>query len=492
MADGPPRLSKTRFCQGLQCPKQLWWRVHEPEAPELVVGPALRAVFDRGHQVGEAARERFPGGVLVLGERREVRERVERTRRAMAEGAPAVFEAAFDEDGVFVAVDVLERLRRGFALAEVKSTLDVKEEHLPDVGIQLHVLRRAGLEVPRAEVMHLNRECRFPDLSNLFVRDDVTGEAEALLPGVPARIRELRRTLDGPIPNVEIGPHCTKPYPCPFLQRCWKPFPPGHVSHLTRLSGRAVGELLADGILTVHDLTAGHLDAFPGIARRQAESLRTGRTVVEPGLAEALAAIREPVAFLDFETVMPAIPAWPGCHPYDQVPVQMSCHVAGAGGALQHFAFLAEGPGDPRPGVAAEVARACEGARTVVAYNAPFERGCLERLAAAVPPLRGALEAAAGRLVDLLPIVRDHVYHPAFGGSFGMKRVLPALVPDLGYADLEIAEGGAASATLEALLLHGEARGERERLRLREQLLAYCERDTLGMVRLRERLAALA
>ena len=66
-------LSKSRFCQGLQCPKQLWLRVHEPDAPELAVGPALQAVFDRGNRVGEAARERFPGGVLVDGDHWEVR-----------------------------------------------------------------------------------------------------------------------------------------------------------------------------------------------------------------------------------------------------------------------------------------------------------------------------------------------------------------------------------------------------------------------------------
>src|SRR6185369_5776968 len=118
------------------------------------------------------------------------------------------------EDGVFVAVDVLERRRRGFRLVEVKSTLDVKEPHLPDVAIQLHVLRRAGLDMRRAEVMHLNRECSFPDLSNLFVRDDVTGDAEALLPAIPRQVRNLKRMLAGPLPKVEPGEQCATPYPC--------------------------------------------------------------------------------------------------------------------------------------------------------------------------------------------------------------------------------------------------------------------------------------
>src|SRR5574342_419539 len=232
-------LSKSRFCYGLQCPKQLWLRVHEPDAPELEVDPGLQAVFDRGNRVGEAARERFPGGVLVDGDYWKVKEKVEKTRQAIADGAPAIFEASFLEDGVFAAVDVLVRKRRGFALEEVKSTLEVKEPHVPDVAIQLHVLHRAGLDVRRAEVMHLNRECRHPDLSNLFVQTDVTREAEGLLPGCPRRIRQLQTVLDGPIPAAEIGAHCTDPYECPFVGRCFPKLPKHHVSPLYRIGARA-------------------------------------------------------------------------------------------------------------------------------------------------------------------------------------------------------------------------------------------------------------
>ena len=59
------RLSKSRFTSGLQCHKQLWWRVHEPDAPELVPDAGLQAIFDQGHLVGAAAQTYFPGGVLV-------------------------------------------------------------------------------------------------------------------------------------------------------------------------------------------------------------------------------------------------------------------------------------------------------------------------------------------------------------------------------------------------------------------------------------------
>jgi hypothetical protein len=197
------------------------------------------------------------------------------------------------------------------------------------------------------------------------------------------------------------------------------------------------------------------------------------------------------VACLDFETAGLPIPVWNGCHPWDPLPVQWSCHREDGAGRLVHHAWLADGPDDVRPVLAERLLAACEPARTIVAYGASFERECIGRIAAGAPALAPRLERIAERLVDLLPIVRRHVYHPAFGGSFSLKRVLPALVPGLGYDDLAIADGALASVMLERLLWGGETLGPAERTRLRQDLLEYCERDTLGLARLLERLRSL-
>jgi hypothetical protein len=483
------QLSKSRFLAGLQCPKQLWWRVHEPQAPELEPDDAQAHVFACGHHVGAVARSYVPGGVLIDLPHYDTRGRVAATANALAAGARVVYEAGFVADGVFVSVDILERRGGGFVLVEVKSTTDVKEEHLPDVAIQLHVLRRAGLDVPRAELMHLNRACRHPDLSNLFLRVPVTARLRPWLRDAPERVAALQRILAGPVPAVAPGPHCTSPYDCPFLARCWPPRPPHHVSTLYRFRGPRADALVAQGYETLLDLPAD-FDAR-GAAARQLRSVRAGELVVETGLGRALGEIEPPLAYLDFETVNLPIPVWPGCAPYDAVPVQMSCHSDGSGG-LTHRSWLAEGPGDPRPGIAAALLDACAGAKTIVAYKAPFERRCIEHLAEAVPARAAALRRVKSRVRDLLPVVRDHVYHPAFGGSFSLKSVLPALVPDLGYDDLVIQEGAAAADALEALLFGSETLGDDARRALRTDLLRYCERDTLGLARLHARLRGLA
>jgi Domain of unknown function(DUF2779) len=545
------RLSKSRFTAGLQCHKQLWWKVHEPDAPELVPTPAQRAVFDQGTRVGEVARTYVPGGELVDAPHNAFAQRLAMTKRLLERRVPAVYEASFNAGNVYAAVDILERDGDRFGLIEVKSSTKLKEEHLPDVAVQLHVLRAAGVDVARAELMHLNRECAFPDLSDLFVREDVTDAAEALQPELPKLIAGQLRMLAGSLPDVPIGEHCAKPYECPFMSRCWAGVPEHHVSTLYRAPHGAAA-LIAQGFETIAELPADGLNA---IQARQREAVLTGRLIVEPGLAEALRVFAPPLAFLDFETVGLAIPVWDGCHPYDQVPVQFSCDVEAADGTLAHHEWLADGPADPRPALARALVAACRGAGTVVAYNAHFERGCIERLADAVPELADDLLAIAGHLADPLPVVRAHVYHPDFHGSFSLKSVLPALVqgpvpeindsapggraphltsvgpaphppcngvphdPNAGaglaparaggasaadngttnqprstspYADLEVAEGATAAVELERLLFRGATMTAAERAHLRDALLRYCAVDTMSMVRLLERLRELA
>jgi predicted RecB family nuclease len=486
---GGPRLSKSRYTAGLQCVKQLWWRVHEPDAPELVADEGLQAIFTRGQKVGELARAQIPGGVLIDLPYYDFEGKVAATARALADGAPAIYEASFLEDDVFVAVDILERRGDGFVVSEVKSTLDAKEQHLPDVAIQVHVVGRAGLPVKRAEVMHLNRECCYPDLSNLFVREDVTTLICPALRDVPKEIVSLTAAISGPLPDVVAGPHCNEPYACPFLDRCWPELPAHHISTLYRLRAKKVTTLEAEGVRTLFDLPADFTASETAL--RQIRSVKANEVVVEPELGKALAKLKPPIAYLDFETISPAVPVWPGCHPYEQVPVQFSCHVLGPNG-LEHHEWLADGSSDPREDFARRLVSACAGAKTILAYNASFEKSRIKSLAEAVPDLSAELTAVSKRIKDLLPIIRGHVYHPDFGGSFSLKSVLPALVPGLGYDDLEIQGGGAASTALEALLFEGDALDPDARQALRENLLSYCERDTLAMVKLHERLRMLA
>jgi predicted RecB family nuclease len=489
MPADPLRLSKSRYLHGLQCHKQLWWRVHEPNAPELAPDKALQNRFAQGQQVGERARQYVPGGALIDLPFYQYDNKVAATRVALERQPPAIYEAGFLADNTYVGVDILERTARGYGVIEVKASNSQKPEHLPDAAVQVHVLRRSGLAVERVEVMHLNSQCRYPDLSNLFVREDVTAVVEGVLVGVPDELAAQARMLAGPLPEVPIGDHCSKPHECPFIERCWPKLPDHHISSLYRVERQKVLEYQADGYATLYDLPTDL--ELSVIHARQVKAVQTGRMVVEPSLAPALAQFTSPLAFLDFETVSLAIPRWPGCRPWQLVPVQFSVHTEERGRGLVHHQWIADGPDDPRPALAEALVEACAGARRIVAYYASFERDCLHQLREAVPQYAKELDRIAKRLVDLLPAVRSNVYHPDFGGRFSIKKTLPALVPSLSYADLTVQDGEVATVELQRLMFERDGIAAGERVALREALLRYCERDTWAMVKLLETLKTL-
>jgi hypothetical protein len=204
---------------GLKCHRLLWWTVHEPRAPELVPNAELRTTFDRGHSVGELARDEVPGGILIELDWRRAHLALRATRQAIDAGARVLYEACFESDGVFVAVDILERLERGWSLTEVKATWSVKPGHVPDAAIQTYVARGSGIDVARVGIMH-PAPARTRKEAARFVRDDITEAVESWLPSVGSRVQTQLRVLQGGLPEVEPGAQCREPYECPFLGRC--------------------------------------------------------------------------------------------------------------------------------------------------------------------------------------------------------------------------------------------------------------------------------
>src|SRR5207244_13029580 len=109
-------------------------------------------------------------------------ERAAATAAALDSDGPGVFEATFIADDTYVAIDVLEKRGNGHHLIEVKASNSQKEEHIPDVAVQAYIAAACGVEINSAEVMHLNKEFRHPDVGDLFARTDVTEAVAEFLP----------------------------------------------------------------------------------------------------------------------------------------------------------------------------------------------------------------------------------------------------------------------------------------------------------------------
>ena len=488
-----PRLSKSRYIAGTQCHLRLWY---ESYARELASAPddALQAIFDTGHEVGEVACRRYPGGYRVAHDHRHIPQALSETRQVIRAGtAPALFEAAFEHERVLVRADVLERLPTGgWRLIEVKSTTRLKEVFILDVAVQLWVLRGAGLDVRDAGVLTLNREYVYDgvrlDLHSLFELHRVFDEACALLDTVGAQVREMQAMLAQPAaPDIAPGDHCFVPYECPYHAHCTRDhvIPDHSVRELPRLTSERRIQLETAGIEEIRDVPADFpLTALQRIVRR---SVREGRALVHDDLPSALASIVPPVRHLDFETFSPAIPRFAGTHPYDAIPFLFSVHIEHDNSPPGHVDYLHDHDDDPRPRLAERLVVALGHEGTICTYSG-YERRVLRALAEALPELADALDDIEKRLFDLLPVVRIGYYHPHLRGSFSIKSVLPAIVPELGYDDLEIADGQTAAVRYARTLASTD---RQERRNTFTDLRAYCARDTLAMVRLRKALAVL-
>jgi hypothetical protein len=477
-------LTKARFLSGLQCHKRLWFEVHQPlgESAEPSI-PILQ-----GREFDEAVQGLHPG--VVIARARGMPSAIAETKRTMARGGGAaalLYQAAFRAGDLAIIADVLRREGAKFELVEVKASTEVKDTHLPDVAFQALVLQRAKIPLSRVFLGLVNNQFilrRAGDYDRLLVEVDVTESVQGYLPEAAARAFEFQEVMAGDsMPSIAVGSQCFSPYECPFLARCTagRETPDYPVDVLPR-GGKTVAALLAEGYRDLRDVPGERLT--DAMHRRVYDATCSGLGFFDLGATAELRLLPSPFAYLDFETISFSVPEVIGTRPYEQLPFQWSVHVESSLSDVRHAEFLAiESFGD-FAALASALIAALPATGPIFAYNASFEAGVLDRLAELVPVHAAALRAIAGRLVDLLPVVRAAYYHRDMRGSWSIKSVMPTIAPDLGYEHLdEVQEGdGAQRAFLE--LRRGTLTEEREKA-LRGALLMYCRHDTWVMVVLR-------
>ena len=481
-----PRLSKTRFLAGRQCELRLWNDVY-CRGLATPWGETQQAIFDRGTRIGELARARYPGGVLVGHEPWEREAAVAETHALMNDASvPAIYEAALEHEGLYVRVDVMMRNGSAWDLIEVKaSTRPEKEVFLNDIAVQYWTALGTGLTVSRAGVLVLNRGYIHGggdyDLQRLFVFGDATEFCIRARSEVEADVQRFHTMLQAnEAPAIPVGEHCFSPYECPYYAHCSAGLkqPEYPVTSLHRLHHSRREALERNGIDEIAEIP----DDFPltAIQARMRNAVLEGQPWISPALPEALASLESPAHFLDFEAFVPALPPYPGTRPFDVIPFMYSVHRRDAAGELAHLEYLHEPNSDPRRAVAERLIEDLGETGSIVVYSF-YERQVLNHLAAAFPGLAEPLQALIDRLWDLLPVVRHHYYHLKFHGSFSIKSVLPVLDPESGWSELDIADGMTASMAYENAL---ETEDAEQRTAIFDQLRAYCRQDTLAMVRL--------
>jgi len=488
------KLSKTRFIAGRQCELRLWNDVHRRDLA-TAWSDTQQAIFDRGTRIGELAQARYPGGVLVGYKPWEREPAIAETQRLMAdESVPAIYEAAIEHRGLYARVDVLLRNGSSWDLIEVKgSTRPDKEVFLQDVAVQYWAATGAGLDIASAGVLVLNREYIHEggdyDLQRLFRFGDATEFCIQAHAEIEADVDRFQAMLAAEHPpDIGIGDHCFSPYECPYYAHCSAglPVPDYPVTSLYRLRAPQRDELARAEIEEIADIPDDF--SLNELQSRMRRAVIDGRPWISPGLRSVLDTLEAPACFLDFEAFQPALPRYAGTRPFDAIPFLYSVHRRASNGALEHDEYLHATDSDPRRAIAERLLEDLGTAGSIVVYSS-YERRMINDLIAANPDLAAPLQSLIDRLWDLLPVVRNHYYHPDLHGSFSIKAVLPVVNPEAGWSDLDIADGMAAAMAYENAL---ETRDAGQREQTFDQLRAYCQQDTLAMVDLYDALKKIA
>ncbi|MGK2740333.1 DUF2779 domain-containing protein [Tepidicaulis sp. LMO-SS28] len=481
-------LSKSKLLAWRQCPKRLWLELYRPDLREDT--PATEANFETGNEVGDVARRVFDPegkGLLIDVMTEGGQEALQRSAEAL-NGKPKrpVFEAGFTAHGVRAFADVMvpvpKTRRRAWHMIEVKSAASVKDYHRDDVAIQAFIAREAGVPLERVFLARIDSKWTYPGggkYEGLFAIEDLTDEASARKDEVRDWIGDAKKIAARKrAPRIETGAHCSSPYSCGFLDYCRKKEKEAEYPIAWLPAG---GKLEAEGYADLRDVPNDRLNERQRMVKNQ--TLKGTAFFNAAAAAKELAPHKAPLHFLDFETVQFAVPVWKGTRPYQQIPFQFSVHSMSRSGKTTHREFLDLSGKDPSKPFAEALLAACGKKGAIFTYNAAFERGRISYLASRFPRLKEPLLAINERLVDLLPIARDNYYHPNQQGSWSIKRVLPAIAPDLGYEALDGVQDGNMAMTAYREAIHEETVPGRK-AEIEKQLLAYCKLDTLALVRL--------
>ena len=480
-----PYFSKSKLISAHLCAKKAYLEKYHKDRAET--SSDTEAAFKIGNDVGDIAKELYGTPAAVEIEYRfPMSEMIQETTALIAQGFRGpIFEATFQHEGILIRADVLLPDGDGWRAIEVKASTRVKDEHQIDCAIQLWVMRGVGLQVNSIALAHINNEFVYQgdgDYSGLLVEEDITELATAMKPDVLALIKKATKAVSGDMPEVPVGLYCEDPYACAFAGVCW----PRDTDYPIRNIGGSrprIFEWVSRGFCDVRDVPAEEITA----ARQQRIYRVTcaGEPEILPGAKEELEALEYPRYHLDFETANPGIPIFEGSRPYQTHAVQWSIHMDDGKGdgslaSMQHYEFL-DLSGDPPMRPLAEKMIECLGDSGPVFMYTSYEKGVINELIRLFPDLEPQLQAIIERLYDLAKVVERYYYHPDMMGSFSIKKVVPAMVPSMNYADLEgINEGnGAAMGFVEAV--HPDTTPERK-AELEKQLLRYCRFDTEAMV----------
>ncbi len=467
------KLTKSDFLLFCEAPRHLWAKKNLKI--DLTLTDFDQHLIAEGYEVEKLAQEYFANEILP-----------------QKPGCQMKLQQTFT-DGPFQArVDILldNPETSTYEIYEVKSSTNLDKKDLYDVAYQFLILQNQ-VKIEKAVIVHPNKEYIRDgelDLAQLFIVDDLTEKVHELLPEIDALRHEALSVFDCKDP-FELA-QCLTPRDCPCPDICHPQLPEFSIFDVPRLSPKKKAELLDMGIRDAREIPVTF-----SLNDKQLLIVERARTHSEYldqySLQIELNQLQFPLWFLDYETCISAIPRFQGYHPQQQIVFQYSLHrLDNPKAELHHFGCIALTDGDPSLYLLEKLAADLGRTGTVIVWNKSFEMTMNKEMAKLYPEYGNFLLDLNSRIYDLGEIVNQGIYlHPQFKGSWSIKHVLPVMVPELSYEEMAINKGDKASMAWWNMTF-GEVAQE-EKTRLLEALDKYCELDTLAMVEIYRKFAAM-
>ena len=482
------KLSKSKYCNAIQCKKMLWLDKYRNEFKEEIDNSR---VLDNGNEVHEAARKLF-GDDINIKFNEDLNYMISDTKKALNNEKAIITEASFNYKDNFCSVDILKKNGKKYEMYEVKSSTHLKDVFVNDLSYQYYVLTKLGYNVEKAYVVILDSSyvrCGNLQLNKLFKKIDCTDKIIELQGIVHNNIEEINKYMKNTQePNDDIGIYCFEPYKCPFFNYCTKDINKPNIFDIRLMSNSKKIALYKKNKYSYKDLLNENINEK---YKQQIEYDLYNKEdyINKKKIKEFLNTLSYPLFFLDFETFQMSIPEYDGVKPYMQIPFQYSLHYYDINGNLKHKEFLAEAESDPRRKLAEQLVKDIPVDTCVLAYNMSFEKTVIKNLATLYSDLREQLMNIYSNIKDLMtPFKSRDYYTKEMHGSYSIKYVLPALFPNdtsLDYHNLNLVHNGSEAMNIYAHL--GE-RSKEEQIIIKDSLLKYCCLDTYAMVKIYDKL----
>ena len=485
-------LSKTDFREYLQCSKCLWLKKNNPD---LYIRPTIsefdQKLIDEGYEVELAAREMFENGILVDGSNEEA---ALKTKKLIESEKSPIFQATFITDsGLLAKTDILtyNEFSDSWTIYEVKSSTSIKkskdENHIYDITFQQVVIRQLGVPVENAYIIHLNKDYKKNGdivLFDLFSITDVSDLVEAEYEKIETEAEKALEFLKNK--NVDLS-SCSCLYSsrrnhCSSFRVLNPNIPDYSIHDISRISAKNLRLLIDDLIMNIWDIPEDF--KLSQNQKKQVELEKSQRPEINiDNIKETLDELEYPLIFLDYETYVSAIPKVEGFSPHQHIPFQVSIHILNSKLELAHREYLADNIEKAPVGLVEFMRETIPTGGNLISWHASFENTRNKQIAEIYPEYSDFLLGLNERTFDLETIFKDEYRHPGFKGRTSIKKVLPVLCPEFSYKELEIQNGTEAMENWDRIIFDEELE-ESDRASIQKSLLAYCELDTLAMVKI--------